>query len=116
MKLAGLQAADWFIPETIELVRSCNRQALEHDSMSQCENCSVRTDAQSQCENDHRRESRTLPHLPQRVPHVLQTRIALSSGHALHIHLPWPSPNTTTLLSRGNSRVRSSICPSFALF
>ncbi len=43
------------------------------------------------------------------------TRIALSSGHALHLHLLWSSPNTTTLLSRGNSRMRSSIDPSLAL-
>src|SRR5229473_1628329 len=39
------------------------------------------------------------------------TRIALSSGHALHLHLPWSSPNTTTLLSRGNSYMRTSIAP-----
>src|SRR5258708_35942592 len=43
------------------------------------------------------------------------TRIALSSGHALHLHLPWSSPNTTTLLSRGNSYMRTSIGPSLAL-
>jgi hypothetical protein len=43
------------------------------------------------------------------------TRIALSSGHALHLHLPWSSPNATTLLSRGNSCMRSSIGPSLAL-
>jgi WD40 repeat protein len=43
------------------------------------------------------------------------TRIALPSGHALHLHLPWSSPNMTTLLSRGNSCVRSSIGPSLAL-
>src|SRR5712671_2307429 len=39
------------------------------------------------------------------------TRITLSSGHALHLHLPWSSPNATTLLSRGNSRMRISIGP-----
>src|SRR5439155_24973532 len=43
------------------------------------------------------------------------TRIALSSGHTLHLYLVWSSPNTTTLLSRGNSRMRSSIDPSLAL-
>src|SRR6266851_1556235 len=43
------------------------------------------------------------------------TRIALSSGHVLHLHLPWSSPNATTLLSRGNSCMRSSKGPSLAL-
>ena len=31
------------------------------------------------------------------------------------LHLLWSCPNTTTLLPRGNSRVRSSIDPSLAL-
>ena len=43
------------------------------------------------------------------------TRIAPSSGHTVHLHLALSSPNTTTLLSRGNSRMRSSIGPSIAL-
>ena len=43
------------------------------------------------------------------------TRIALSSGHALHLHLPWSSPKTTKVLFRGNSCMQSSIDPSLAL-
>ena len=63
----------------------------------------------------HLGESAPRGRLGQHPSSASQTRITLSLGHALHLHLPWSSPNTTTLLFMGNSCMRSSIGPSLAL-